>query len=836
MKKFVKLPKKLITSLLVFTLLTTTLASCGSKDDVVENTAAPVESEEVQEDIVEVSGEYPLAVEELGSGDIKWSESETADGWVKVINEGGVELGYSLESGVELIQVNGFAFKDMNRNGMLDGYEDWRQEMEVRSADIASMLTIEDVAGLMLYSGHQSDVSKDLTDEQKDFLDMGLRAVLSAASVSPTKDQAEWANAMQAYAETKSILGIPVNISTDPRSEGVSVWPDNLAISATFDTELAFAAAKQLSKEYRALGIGTYLGPQIDVSSEPRWSRTSGSVGEDPALARDIANALTSGYQSTYDESGNDLGWGNESMNAMIKHWVAEGSAQGGREGHTASGQHSVFPGDNFDAHLIPFVDGGLNLDSITESATAVMSSYSIAWDDDEKYGELVGSSFSEFKINLLRDTYGFDGVICTDWGVATKGGMIDTGWGVEELENSERVYKAVMAGVDQFGGNNDPAPIIEAYQIGINEIGEEAILERFQDSGRRLLKNYFYVGLFDNPYVSVDNAMEVVAGEEAVQAGYEAQLKTITMLKNEGNIISEAVESDEKPTVYVPLQFTPGSKSFLVFLNTNHGTVELPVPMEELEKYYNVVTDTLSETLTGPEDRAGNPTAQPSDIIKATPAELANVDYALVFINNPNRTIFTDGYNEEEDKYYPISLQYGDYVADNEFVRTESIAGPFEITEVPSGYVMQTVKEKIDINYYGEEAVTVNGYDLETVKYAAENVESVIVALNMSKPAIVNEFEADVDSILVGYGVQNSTFLEIATGNVEPYALLPFQIPANMETVEAQFEDVPRDMEVHIDAAGNAYDFAYGMNWSGVIDDERVAKYSVEPITTPAN
>lgn len=99
----------------------------------------------------------------------------------------------------------------------------------------------------------------------------------------------------------------------------------------------------------------------------------------------------------------------------------------------------------------------------------------------------------------------------------------------------------------------------------------------------------------------------------------------------------------------------------------------------------------------------------------------------------------------------------------------------------------------------------------------------------------IFSEFESQVDAILVGFGISNETFLDIVAGNVEPTALLPFQMPANMETVEAQYEDVPRDMECYVDAAGNTYDFGFGLNWSGVIQDERTAKYCVPPLTEPA-
>ena len=150
-----------------------------------------------------------------------------------------------------------------------------------------------------------------------------------------------------------------------------------------------------------------------------------------------------------------------------------------------------------------------------------------------------------------------------------------------------------------------------------------------------------------------------------------------------------------------------------------------------------------------------------------------------------------------------------------------------------------QTQSVKENRSYYGEKAEISNVSDLDGILYTAENMPEdarIIVAVNANKPMIFSEFEDKVDAILVGFSIQNDYFLKVASGYYEPSGLLPMQMPANMETVEAQYEDVPRDMECYVDAAGNTYDFAYGMNWSGVISDERTEKYAVEPLTVPEN
>lgn len=763
------------------------------------------------------------------ASEAKWSEAETPDGWILVTNEGGDTLGYSPDSGVALIEQDGYAFKDLDKDGELDVYEDWRQDDETRIEDLVSKLSVENIAGLMLFP------SVFGSDAAIEYINSGTRSILSFDTTTPAATQAATSNNWQATAEATE-FGIPVQIATNPRTN--KIWPDGLATAATFDTELAKTIANGLAKQYRAIGITLLLGPQIDLATDPRWWRTNGTFGEDPALSRDMANAVISGTQSTYAEDGTDLGWGNESVIAMIKHWPGDGAGEGGRESHRASGKYTVYPGDAFETQLIPFVDGGFHLDSLTESAASVMPSYSIAWSEDEEYGELVGSSFSEYKIKLLRD-YGFDGYICTDFLITEDG---EPCWGVEDLTGAERVYKALTAGVDQIGDCTDPELVLEAYKMMVEEQGEEAVLERFRESAARLLKDPFRLGMFENPYVDTEAAKEIVEGETVTEQGYAAQLKSIVMLKNEGNVIKAAEENgtDEKPTVYIPLQYTAGSSG--KFAKTP-GSWDLPVDLKTANQYFNVVTDTVSSTLTGPEDEEGNPTASEEDVIRATPEELSECDYALVIVENPindgegGGSGIGRGYDEDTDTYIPISLQYGEYVADSQAVRDPSIAGDTIETQVENPYGNQIATTQENRSYYGKSAKILNSSALDSILYASENVPesaNVIVAVNADNPMIFSEFEDKVDAILMGFNINNERFFDIVTGQVEPSGLLPLQMPANMETVEAQNEDVPRDMECYVDSAGNTYDFAYGLNWSGVISDERTATYAVEPLTAP--
>jgi beta-glucosidase len=101
-----------------------------------------------------------------------------------------------------------------------------------------------------------------------------------------------------------------------------------------------------------------------------------------------------------------------------------------------------------------------------------------------------------------------------------------------------------------------------------------------------------------------------------------------------------------------------------------------------------------------------------------------------------------------------------------------------------------------------------------------------VIVSVSLNTPMVFAEFEKKADAILVHFAVQDQSLLDLITGTSEPSALLPLQMPANMNTVEKQFEDVPHDLECYVDDQGNKYDFAFGLNWQGVINDDRTKKY----------
>lgn len=142
------------------------------------------------------------------------------------------------------------------------------------------------------------------------------------------------------------------------------------------------------------------------------------------------------------------------------------------------------------------------------------------------------------------------------------------------------------MAGVDQFGGNNDAGPVLEAYKTGVKEHDEAAMRARFEESAARLLRNIFQVGLFENPYVNPDSSKAIVGKPEYMDAGYKAQLKSIVLLKNKGAVLPLQKEK----TVYIPKRFTPASKDW--FGRETPEKTEYPVNMELVKKYFTVTED----------------------------------------------------------------------------------------------------------------------------------------------------------------------------------------------------------------------------------------------------
>jgi len=314
-----------------------------------------------------------------------------------------------------------------------------------------------------------------------------------------------------------------------------------------------------------------------------------------------------------------------------------------------------------------------------------------------------------------------------------------------------------------------------------VAEHGQAATRARFEQSAVRLLKNILRTGLFENPYLDVKATVATVGRPEFMAAGYEAQRKSIVMLKNRGKTLPLA----KGKTVYVPKRHKPARRSF--FGQVEPASLDYPVNMALVKKSFAVTDD---------------PGA---------------ADAALVFVESPDGGTGYDRADREAggNGYVPISLQYERYTA--EHARAQSIAGgdPLEDFENRS--------------YRGKTVTAVNARDLALVRDTRKAMagKPVVVSVALSNPMVFRELEKDADAILATFGVQDQAVLDVLRGAVEPQGLLPLQMPADMKAVEEQQEDVARDMRCHVDSEGQVYDFGFGLGWSGVIRDARTSRYA---------
>ncbi len=834
MKNMNKLLALLLALAMVFA-----LAACGesaapaptSAETPAEQTGAdtPAEQTDAEPAPAVADGTEP---EELGSGSPKWSEKKTADGWMKVTNEGGKTLGYWPSSGLSLIQVDGFAFKDLNRDGLLQPYEDWRLDNETRAQDLASRLSKEEMTPLFTHGGWRS-FGATIEGDDLTYIQEGGRGGVTRSAINEgnTASAVEWTNALQALCEETGNWGIPATVSVDPAHIAHTI--DQNSVGATFSIEEAFNLGVLHGKMYRACGVTMLLGPQISVASQPTMTRATGTWSEDPMLDRDLTDAYISGLQSTWAEDGTDLGWGEDSVYAIAKHYVGDGAPEGGRNDHMDAGKYDVFPGDNFEAHLIPFFDAAFNLTMSVTKEAGVMPNYAISYSRDGSLGDLVGGGYSAYKFSFLKEN-DYQGFILTDWQITNDGQQC---YGVEDLTMAERFALLYINGNHQIGGTADNEASAEGFELVIDELGEEEAMTILRNAVYHFVLSQFQCGLYENAYIDLDNAYEQVWNNQTDAIAKEEQQKSVIMLKNSDNTI--APNNGETKTVYIPYLFK-AAEAGSGGSGGSPASWEPSFDLNEAGKLFTVVTDTVGDP-TGEPDENGNPTYTENDIIRASAAEVGACDMILVHMEAPS----TDSAQDEEGNWLPASLQYGEYTATE--ARRESIAADTQTNQINDGYYgTKTETVKLNRSYANNTVGRSSKYNqLELLEYANSVKGGAKVVVVMSKgsgPSVMvfSEVEPLADAILFYYGDTSwffaSALLEIVNGDVEPNGLLPFQMPASMDAVERQKEDVPRDCECYVDADGNVYDFTFGLNWSGKIEDERVAKYNVEPLTKVEN
>jgi len=435
---------------------------------------------------------------------------------------------------LEILESDGFKYRDLNKNGELDKYEDRRVDVNERVEDLLSQMNIAEKSGMFFQPYMQFPKSRRGKVLNKEFIDKNTQRKKSII----TRDylchfavqggaqaclQSYWQNGMQTASENTR-LGIPVTFSSDPRhgfrkqsgaaSEsgyGISQWCEPLGFGAIGDEDVVEEFGRIANIELRALGIRAALHPMADLATEPRWARIIGTFGEDADMSAKLTAAYIRGFQGEK--------FGAESVSCMTKHFSGGGPQQDGWDAHFTYGRNQEYSGDNFEYHLKPFMA------AVKAGGTQMMPYYGIPLGQSS---EDVAFGFNkEVLTDILRKRLGFEGVICSDFGI-----IFHKPWGVDSLSHEERIIKAMDAGLDQFGGENFSNLFTQMIENGM--ISEE----RIDQSASRLLKLKFELGLFDNPFVDDEKAGIICSTPEFNEKGLYSQKASQVLLKNKDNIL----------------------------------------------------------------------------------------------------------------------------------------------------------------------------------------------------------------------------------------------------------------------------------------------------------
>ena len=440
-----------------------------------------------------------------------------------------IKVNNSLYDDVQILTIDKQDFRDLNKNNILDIYEDHRLDAQTRTNDLLSKMSIEEKVGqmfhppfilkpdLLMFLYEVAIRGNKLTETH--IVEDNITHFNLYGNPSPFELGSE-INHLQKIA-SRTRLGIPITISSDPIHEvpkgggiasfsvdGFSKWPSQLGFAATQDSGLVKKFAEIVREEYLAVGIRTALHPMSDLATDPRWARNFGTFGSNANLSSDMTLAYMDGFQ------GKNIN--NDSVLTMVKHFPGGGPQEDGLDAHLFSGRNQIYPGNNFNYHLIPFKK------AIKNNLKVIMPYYGVPVGQTN---EEVAMAFNDYIISdLLKNDLGYDGVICSDWGIIT-----GRHWGVGDLSIEERYKKSLQAGIDQYGGENNPSYILNLVEN--NNVSEQ----RINESVRKILINKFELGLFDNPYVDEDMIHKRVNTIENIKAGIEAQRRSIVLLENDG-------------------------------------------------------------------------------------------------------------------------------------------------------------------------------------------------------------------------------------------------------------------------------------------------------------
>lgn len=722
----------------------------------------------------------------------------------------------------EIIDVDGESFRDLNGDGELDPYEDWRLPAEDRVEDLVSQMTLDEKAGLMLIDTLNAECLDDqrgaVPEHAEDYIDTehmhrfvfrnevtheedaecgdpdgGFRA---STSVTPA-EAAEFTNAVQQMSESTR-LGIPALFKSNARNHidpdaraginesagAFSAFPKEAGIAAaalgaesaatgedpsTGDMGVVEEFAQVMGEEWRSIGLRGMYGYMADLSTDPRWYRTHETFTEDAPLAADIMESLVGTLQGPVDAEGVSLSPETD-VALTLKHFPGGGPQELGLDPHYAFGKSQVYPSGAFEDHLMPFeaaIDAGV---------AAIMPYYGIPMDvsyDGEQLSE-TGFAFSEEIIDgLLREDLEFGGYVNSDTGIIN-----DRAWGLEEASVPERVAASINAGTDTLSGFNEVDVILDLVEDGL--VAEE----RVDEAAVRLLTPMFQMGLFENPYADPEVATATIGAQENRELGLDLQRQSLTLLQNEERDGEPTLPLESDAEVYILGDFTEETVAEYGF-DVTDGNVEQGEerPSAEDSDYVLIsmtARDDAGDYVSDDEELGLNPEHTNPSVVDG----LEGLDGRSPYGAADACVAYGADECTDDDLRFGGSYPWESSILD--FTGMEE-AESWEV--VPS---LETIQEVMD---------------------EVEDPSKVILHVYFRQPYVLDEASGllDAGAIVAGFGMSDTALMDVLSGEHAPQGRLPFALPATVDAVIEQDSDAPGYEDTE---DGALFEFGHGLTY----------------------
>ncbi len=683
------------------------------------------------------------------------------------------------------VEVDGLSFRDLDGDGRLAPYEDWRLPAAQRAADLVSRMTLEEKAGLMLidtlnarFGGQMATYGPDYLERQHMRRFVFRNQVVPTGEETPGDDEhlfmagstinptqaAGFLNAVQEHAEG-SRLGIPALFKSNPRNHidpeaqpgineaagAFTAFPKEAGLAAALlgadgDTSVIEAFARVMGAQWRAIGLRGMYGYGIDLITEPRWYRTHECFSQDADLTADIVRALIATLQGTHVEDGVALSPDSDVL-LTIKHFPGGGPQERGLDPHYSFGKTQVYPGGRFAEHLRPFEA------AIEAGAASVMPYYGVPMGVTHNGVALeqIGMAFSEQLVTgLLREALGFAGYVNSDTGIIT-----DRAWGLEEKTVPERVAAAVNAGSDTLSGFHDVSAITSLVEAGL------VSHERVDLAARRLLEPMFRMGLFEDPYADAEAAHAAFGRPEDERVCRDLQHRSLVLLQN-GRVLPLAQGSK----VYVLGAFDPqvvASYGFEV-VDGNVGEDEQRPSAADAD----VVLVTLTAATCGTEAYRS-----------ADPATGMRPDKISPIVFPGVRGL--DGRSPYGAADACVAYG-GDHCTDDTLLHGGSFpweSGVLDFTGMQAAESWQ---------------VTPSLATVQEVMREVGDPGKVVLNVYFRQPFVLDEQSGlrEAGAIVATFGITDEARMDVLSGRVGPTGKLPFALPATRRAVEDNQSDVP--------------------------------------------